>query len=149
MHLISLTILSSVSCQIDFSQFDNYSVIQSKGLNPIDPSILRNPIYLKTLLESCKNDEQKSIYGSGRCKTNSDCKGLRTCSIYYYCQGEDYCNYTDPCQITESKDGFCLNNYQCRGKRTCGLNQRCVGETLCPNDVEAKKEYCDKDENKN
>lgn len=74
---------------------------------------------------------------------------MRSCSIYQYCQGDDYCSFADPCSTEEEPSGFCTNNYQCKGSRSCAINQRCAGESLCANDKENIKDFCEVDESLN
>lgn len=83
---IYLSLILSIKSQFDLSQFDNYQSYNTtpEVFNKINPEILQNPEYLKTLIEAC-NRTENVVGGDGRCSINHDCRGLRTCSIYKYC----------------------------------------------------------------
>jgi hypothetical protein len=94
--------------------------------------------FIETLVILCGNsytyyfDERKNKFKPHRCKADSQCDGVRTCSIFGWCQGTSRPEKSTEYYYNESKDNYCefdsvIRDYFCDGNRTCSIDNKCTG----------------------
>ena len=83
----------------------------------------------------CSIDENKNVWGPGKCALPNDCRGARSCSVNGYCQGDSDCNQPS-CMSNEYENkiepGKCSSDADCRGHRYCNHYAGfCEGKSYC------------------
>ena len=94
--------------------------------------------FIKIFVILCGNsykyyfDEKKNKFKTHRCRADTQCDGVRTCSIFGWCQGIARPEKSSEYYYLEADDSYCkydspIRDYFCDGNRFCGIDDKCIG----------------------